>query len=526
MLVGIAVGYSYTNTGFKAPWFANDDGSFNSSNLTASETDPRWSTNYTGAYAKNVANGVLGLDASGNTDLNGKSIKKVNSIWSDDYDFWIYNIDSTPLFQIDEGSVSAYIGFIGGGQQRVQTPNTILAGQNISIAKNADGTITITSSGGGSGGGNVTSVTATSPLYSSGGVNPDISLSGIVDIAHGGTGASTSLSARNNLNSINITNVKDFGAVGNGITDDTTAIQNAINARGNAGGTVYFPPGNYSITNTIYIGNGNEAAQSTINKIVLRGDSVGGTSDAEMIDMPKSTSSLYWNGAANGIMISIRGPTYGNAIIGLGFDGHGLANTAIKTTHTFSSRFEDLHISRYTGIAIDIDAYDAPVGVAQGANQNSWENIITIDPVGTVAGGMRVGSNIASTSPYLDVAQNSFYNIQLTRSANVAANASLTLRFTDVNTFSNVVMIAHGGSSVGKGLEIIPPAAMLHFPQAINFVNCPVIGTINVTGAWNPCGTGVCHNISFFPFTTGDYDQTPPAGFMGIKDTGLMFGLH
>lgn len=41
-------------------------------------------------------------------------------------------------------------------------------------------------------------------------------------------------------------NVKDKGAVGNGVTDDTTAIQNAVNAV-TTGGTVYVPAGKYMI---------------------------------------------------------------------------------------------------------------------------------------------------------------------------------------------------------------------------------------------------------------------------------------
>ena len=44
-------------------------------------------------------------------------------------------------------------------------------------------------------------------------------------------------------------NVKSYGAAGNGVKDDTTAIQNAMNAAGAVGGTVYFPPGNYLISN-------------------------------------------------------------------------------------------------------------------------------------------------------------------------------------------------------------------------------------------------------------------------------------
>lgn len=42
--------------------------------------------------------------------------------------------------------------------------------------------------------------------------------------------------------------VKDFGALGDGITDDTAAIQSAIDAVGKLGGTLQFPPGTYLVT--------------------------------------------------------------------------------------------------------------------------------------------------------------------------------------------------------------------------------------------------------------------------------------
>jgi polygalacturonase len=42
--------------------------------------------------------------------------------------------------------------------------------------------------------------------------------------------------------------VKDFGAVGNGVTDDTAAIQAALDV----GGTIYFPNGTYKITDSLY----------------------------------------------------------------------------------------------------------------------------------------------------------------------------------------------------------------------------------------------------------------------------------
>lgn len=53
-----------------------------------------------------------------------------------------------------------------------------------------------------------------------------------------------------------IVSVKDFGAKGDGTTDDTAAIQAAITAVEVNGGSVYFPPGKYKTTSTLTISNG------------------------------------------------------------------------------------------------------------------------------------------------------------------------------------------------------------------------------------------------------------------------------
>ncbi len=63
--------------------------------------------------------------------------------------------------------------------------------------------------------------------------------------------------------------VKDFGAVGDGSTDDTVAIQAAITAVGTAGGGVVFiPNGTYLLSATLTI---------TLAKTTIRGQSKGGT---------------------------------------------------------------------------------------------------------------------------------------------------------------------------------------------------------------------------------------------------------
>jgi len=49
-------------------------------------------------------------------------------------------------------------------------------------------------------------------------------------------------------------NVKDpYGAIGDGVVDDTAAIQRAIDAAAAGGGVVFFPPGTYKITSTLTV---------------------------------------------------------------------------------------------------------------------------------------------------------------------------------------------------------------------------------------------------------------------------------
>jgi len=46
-------------------------------------------------------------------------------------------------------------------------------------------------------------------------------------------------------------NVMDYGAIGDGSHDDTSAIQGAITSLSATGGGIYFPPGNYVVSSTI-----------------------------------------------------------------------------------------------------------------------------------------------------------------------------------------------------------------------------------------------------------------------------------
>lgn len=69
----------------------------------------------------------------------------------------------------------------------------------------------------------------------------------------------------------NFVNVKDFGATGDGVTDDTSAVQDAIDSLAVSGGVVNFPPGTYRIARTVGV-NDRWGIKVTASNITLKGE--------------------------------------------------------------------------------------------------------------------------------------------------------------------------------------------------------------------------------------------------------------
>lgn len=88
-----------------------------------------------------------------------------------------------------------------------------------------------------------------------------------------------------NFSGYNVFDVTKYGAVGDGVTDDTDAIKDAVAAAELTRGTVYFPTGVYLVSDTIHINSpvnliGQGASRSKITRTTDYGDTIVYGSDA------------------------------------------------------------------------------------------------------------------------------------------------------------------------------------------------------------------------------------------------------
>lgn len=132
--------------------------------------------------------------------------------------------------------------------------------------------------------------------------------SSLVSFLQAGAGA-TARSTQSKLRDLEVS-VKDYGAMGDRSTDDTAAIQKAIDYVSSVGGgAVFFPRGAYKISNQLSVG---------YSDVRLIGEGKGdfhytGAS-------PVAATQLVWAGAATGTMVSFQ-PAGVQWISGCAFDG-------------------------------------------------------------------------------------------------------------------------------------------------------------------------------------------------------------
>lgn len=181
-------------------------------------------------------------------------------------------------------------------------------------------------------------------------------------------------------------NVKDFGAIGDGVADDTQAIQDALDAVPVGGRAVYMPAGRYKVTSTLRI----EKDGTT-----LYGDGpanrVGATQDASATRIEAAT------GIANNVLLVQRAandrPLNGVSLHDFTIDG-GLLGTGVNGIHfrVNQGHMDRVHIWRCSGAGLKIQGYTTP------AVWDTYDSIFTTLIIGFNTGnGVELADHSADT---------------------------------------------------------------------------------------------------------------------------------
>lgn len=148
--------------------------------------------------------------------------------------------------------------------------------------------------------------------------------------------------------------VRAYGAKGDGITDDTAAIQNAINAVKGTSVPVFFPPGIYIISQPLTV----------TDRTSLIGVTHHNTNWATQTSLIKASASF-----SGTKLIDLTGPTYciAPSIKNLGFvsgQNSGIAAIA-ATAQVLGATFKDLYFFSHYGLMLNQPAYSCVIDYIQ-----------------------------------------------------------------------------------------------------------------------------------------------------------------
>lgn len=149
-------------------------------------------------------------------------------------------------------------------------------------------------------------------------------------------------------------NVKAFGAKGDGTTDDTTAIQNAVTAASAASGKVYFPTGTYIVSATITV---------TGDGVVVEGAQRGDT-DHPCGTIVRVTASAFTGTSLFSFQQSgtPARPLAGCGIRHISLDGNAGAHSNIDGVflQAFDAVLDDIEAAYFSGNGVHVQGLTSP----------------------------------------------------------------------------------------------------------------------------------------------------------------------
>ena len=298
-------------------------------------------------------------------------------------------------------------------------------------------------------------------------------------------------------------NVLAYGADPTGVLNSQPAIAAAIAAAVAAGkGIVYFPPGTYRIDSSIIVGDGTLTTISTYAGIQLIG--AGGTRLSNVT--PASAVKIQWNGAANGIMVDVRGPIGGFKIAGiyLEADGTNDAGTCIKIKHAQEGIVENVSGWHFTQYGLDIDSWGThEFNITPGPSEFTY----SFGDGGTVKSSSFISTTAGSTGLRLGaggtLANWGFYDTTFSLSG--SGTAAVELRHTDHCAFTNVLGTGE------TGIRVKPISGQAAFPMNTHFYG----GSFNGAHATTTANGAISAGATSIALT--DASAFPTAGVAQIE---------
>ena len=326
-----------------------------------------------------------------------------------------------------------------------------------------------------------------------------------------------------------IVSVKDFGVIGDGIADDTAALQTAINALPN-GGTLMFGTNRCKITSTLQIGDGSVSALSTKQNLRIVGNGVHGSSNQELSPGFPAPSLLIWAGAAGGTMISINGPMV-NSIEGVQLDGADIADVGILDTHSVGGVL-DVHVRRVRRSYVQFRAHENTPLCYTSSGAGRVARIRGYDPTAGVTNfrGVDVGNpTYDGNAPGLDVARLELALLEIGR-PDGATNDCMTFRMCD-NIHIGKVFLYGSSPTVGNAFAVrVPTGASpirTSFPTCIGIDDFAYRGAFYFDPTWAPWSAAARGRGFFFKsLQEGDSAELLPIhpAVTGYTYAGLPFG--
>lgn len=286
---------------------------------------------------------------------------------------------------------------------------------------------------------------------------------------------------------------RDFGVTADGVTDDTTALQNAIDAAASGGfSRVVLPEGTIIVSSTIEI---------TTSNIFIEGQGGSWTANTGAA-LDRAKTILSWGGAAGGRMMSIITPDvaatpkiYGGGVKGIMFYANAGCAEGLVISTVVGGKYEDLYFRDFSTAGLTVTTIDPVVNLDDPADTQycNFERITTRNYVNTGTGIKIMGGTTLAGDG--NTSMNFFNNIECFH----LDGTGLYFGNSDHNILNRVrVFRAAGGTGEGVVLDGASISGAGHARRNIFILLTSVAGILSRGTTTYPGGQAAIDNKIIF----------------------------